>query len=116
MAKRIRFDTCEQHEQCQRVQQSAETRSQIHEKFTTIPVCDQEVLLSRSVPSPVRQPLGAKQLHMKVCETNLVEVTTISTIEIDNSTKKAFGQAYEKDPLYAEMWSGANQLWFDVKK
>ncbi|GMF44655.1 unnamed protein product [Phytophthora fragariaefolia] len=47
---------------------------------------------------------GATQIQMNIRSASMATRTTVSAIQLDSATKKAFQKGYAKDPVYTKLW------------
>ncbi|GMF21596.1 unnamed protein product [Phytophthora lilii] len=78
------------------------------DKLLTISSRDQAVMLGTKHPaSPVRS-VGASQRQIQINATAVETTITVSSIQLDRTTKKSYQKAYARDPAYKKLWRAKN--------
>ncbi|ETL88850.1 hypothetical protein L917_12120, partial [Phytophthora nicotianae] len=75
-------------------------RSRTTEKLQSITTRDKDVMLAVKQPTSELHEVGTAQLRMRVLAVSTAGSTVMSSLQLDNQTKRAFQKAYGEDPVF----------------
>lgn len=101
---------CFSSQTCMDIRQTASRRTKTMEKLKQIPTRDQAGMLAVQQPVSELHGVGAAQWHMRLNAASMENSTVISSLQLDNQTKRAFRQSYERDPVLKELWKSGRAL------
>ncbi|POM72700.1 Polyprotein [Phytophthora palmivora] len=89
---------------CTNIRDVVSRRTMATAKLQSIPSRDQALMLAVKQPASKALGVGTAQSRMRLNAASMEDSTVISSLQLDNQTKRAFQKAYSRDPVFKPLW------------